>query len=154
MSPKIDPKAKGVAKGAAKPTIADRRAEKKGVAPEKPKKVDPLPPMNPTDLKEMVGWMKYHGMEKKIPCTDAAKALEKFHESSPEEKRKILASFKSPSGKSLKWAKEVVTAETVSDKWDDVAQSGMMTRPVGNKYVRSSSFREGGSHRNKKPKKL
>jgi hypothetical protein len=105
---------------------------------------DRLPPMDASALKEMVGYLKYHGIEKVKPNEDCAAALEKFHAATPEEKRKILASFKSPSGKSLKWAKEVVSSEKVTDQYVDSAESGMMTRPVGNKNVGSASLRGGG----------
>ena len=83
-----------------------RRPQKRDSEEEAPKQV--LPPMPAGDLKEMVGYLKYNGLQKASPDDNCKAALEKFHNASPEEKRKMLASFKSPSGKSLKWAKEIV----------------------------------------------
>ena len=54
----------------------------------------------------------------------------------------MLASFKSPSGKSLKWAKEIVVGEEVVDASVEEAIAGWMTRQVGNKNVQSASSME------------
>ena len=103
-----------------------------------------LPPMEGKDLREMVGWLKYHGQTKAKPDASVTELSTKFNAASPEEKRKILGSFKGPNGKSLKWAKEMVVSEETTDQNVDATKQGMMTRPAGNKYVRAASFRGGG----------
>ena len=103
-----------------------------------------LPPMEAKALTEMMGWMKYHGETKKTPDEAIKQALHKFNAAGPEEKRKILNSFKGPNGKTVKWAKELVVSETTANTDTDSTKQGMMTRPAGNKYVRAASFRGGG----------
>ena len=150
MSPKPGEKVKGGAAkgGAAKEGVVKEPTKRAAAVGQnastlKGKALDAMPER---DLKEMVGWMKYHGEQKKVPDSHVAQAMAKFNAGSPEEKRKILQSFKGPNGKSLKWAKELVVATKTTDADIDSTKSGMMTRPAGNKYVRTASFRGGGPH--------
>lgn len=78
----------------------------------KPSQMDAMPA---AELKAMMGFLKYHGAEKKEPDEHAARVLEMFHQASPDQKRSLLSSYKTSTGKPLKWAKEVATADIRRD---------------------------------------
>ena len=71
--------------------------------------------MEAKELKDFCGTIQYHGVKKKNADPDVKKLYDMFHSSTPEQKRSLLAKFKTKSGKLVTFAKEVVSSTVVKD---------------------------------------
>ena len=95
---------------------------------------DDTPIMDATALKQMLGFLKYHGSQKKSPDDACQQALHRYMMGDPKEKRRILDSFKGPGGKSVKWAKEICVSQKTIDSSESTAFENFCTRTVAYTY--------------------